>query len=90
MTLFSLIVLAIGLCMDSFAVSLTSGTFMRPFTLRRACKFAFILALFQGLMPVVGWLQGIFLTQGLNPQLLHWQLDSLLLSHLLSLSHKSG
>ena len=26
-------------------------------------------------------LQGIFLTQGLNPSLLHWQADSLLLSH---------
>ena len=26
-------------------------------------------------------LQGIFLTQGLNPQLLHWQADSLPLSH---------
>ena len=27
-------------------------------------------------------LQGIFLTQGLNPRLLHWQVDSLPLSHL--------
>ena len=31
-------------------------------------------------------LQGIFLTQGSNPHLLHWQADSLLLSHLESLS----
>ena len=30
-------------------------------------------------------LQGIFLTQGLNPHLLHWQADSLPLSHLGSL-----
>ena len=27
-------------------------------------------------------LQGIFLTQGLNPGLLHWQVDSLPLHHL--------
>ena len=27
-------------------------------------------------------LQGIFLTQGLNPQFLHWQVDSLPLRHL--------
>ena len=27
-------------------------------------------------------LQGIFPTQGLNPRLLHWQVDSLPLSHL--------
>jgi len=59
MTLFSLIILAIGLCMDSFAVSLTSGTLMQPVTLRRAGKFALILALFQGIMPVVGWLLGV-------------------------------
>jgi len=31
-------------------------------------------------------LQGIFLTQGLNPCLLPWQADSLLLSHLGSLT----
>ena len=30
-------------------------------------------------------IQGIFLTQELNPCLLHWQADSLLLSHLGSL-----
>lgn len=59
MTLFSLIILAIGLCMDSFAVSLTSGTLMRPFTIRRACKFALIMAIFQGTMPVIGWLLGV-------------------------------
>lgn len=59
MTLFSLIVLAIGLCMDSFAVSLTSGVLMRPFCARRACKFAAIMAIFQGTMPVIGWLLGV-------------------------------
>lgn len=59
MTLFSLIVLAIGLCMDSFAVSLTSGVLMRPFNYVRACKLALILAIFQGLMPVIGWLLGV-------------------------------
>lgn len=59
MTLLSLIILAIGLCMDSFAVSLTSGALMRPFNHRRAYKFAFIMAAFQGLMPVIGWLLGV-------------------------------
>ena len=32
-------------------------------------------------------LQGIFLTQGLNPHLLHWQEDSLPLSHQAILDH---
>ena len=59
MTLISLIILAIGLSMDSFAVSLTSGTLMKPFTTPKAAKFALIMALFQGLMPVLGWLMGV-------------------------------
>ena len=59
MTLISLILLAIGLCMDSFAVSLTSGVLMQPFTVRRTLKLAIILALFQGLMPVIGWILGV-------------------------------
>lgn len=59
MTLFSLIVLAIGLSMDSFAVSLTSGVLMLPFTTRRAIKLALILAVFQGTMPIIGWLLGV-------------------------------
>lgn len=59
MTLLSLIILAIGLSMDSFAVSLTCGVLMRPFVTQRACKFALILALFQGTMPILGWLLGV-------------------------------
>ena len=55
----SLIILAIGLCMDSFAVSLSSGVLMHPFTWRRIGKFAFIMAIFQGAMPVIGWLLGL-------------------------------
>ena len=35
-------------------------------------------------------LQGIFLTQGMNPGLLHWQVDSLPLSHLGSPSSHPG
>ena len=35
-------------------------------------------------------LQGIFLTQGLNPSLLQWQVDSLPLSHLGSLCIVKG
>lgn len=59
MTLLSLIILAIGLSMDSFAVSLTCGVMMRPFVTKRACRFALILAVFQGIMPIVGWLLGV-------------------------------
>lgn len=59
MSLFSLIILAIGLCMDSFAVSLSSGVLMRSFTWQRIGKFSLFMALFQGAMPVIGWLLGL-------------------------------
>ena len=59
MSLFALFVLAVGLCMDSFAVSLTSGVLLRPFVLSRVLKIAVFMAVFQGAMPLVGWLLGI-------------------------------
>ena len=59
MSLFSLIILAIGLCMDSFAISLSRGVLMRPFTWQRIGKFSLFMALFQGAKPVIGWLLGL-------------------------------
>ena len=51
--------LAVGLCMDSFAVSLTSGVLLKPFTLSRVLKIAAFMAVFQGAMPLIGWFLGI-------------------------------
>ncbi len=59
MSLFALFVLAVGLCMDSFAVSLTSGVLLKPFTLPRILKIAAFMAIFQGGMPLIGWFLGI-------------------------------
>ena len=54
-------------------------TLLDPMDCRRLCPWDF-----PGKHTEVGchfFLQGIFLTQGLNPHLLHWQVDSLPLSH---------
>ena len=65
MSLFELFVLAVGLCMDSFAVSLTSGVLLKPFTLSRVLKIAAFMAGFLGGMPLfyrgplIGWFLGI-------------------------------
>ena len=59
MSLFELFVLAVGLCMDSFAVSLTSGVLLKPLTLSRVLKIAAFMAVFQGAMPLIGWFLGI-------------------------------
>ena len=53
MSIFELLILAIGLSMDSFAVSVTSGVVLKPFRISSALKIASFLALFQGAMPLM-------------------------------------
>jgi manganese efflux pump family protein len=50
--------LALGLSMDAFAVSMSSGTTIRPFHLKDALKLAVFFGGFQAIMPVLGWLGG--------------------------------
>ncbi|MEF9950884.1 MAG: manganese efflux pump MntP family protein [Mucinivorans sp.] len=55
MTLYLIILLALGLCFDSFAVSLSTGISCCVWRRWRAVRFAAILALMQALMPLLGW-----------------------------------
>ncbi len=55
---FSLLFIAVGLAMDAFAVSIASGFAVRKLHFRYAVKIAFLFGLFQGVMPVIGWLAG--------------------------------
>ncbi|MEG1463624.1 MAG: manganese efflux pump [Mucinivorans sp.] len=55
MTLYLIVFLALGLCFDSFAVSLSAGMGCPCWKRWRGVRFAMILALMQGLMPLVGW-----------------------------------
>ncbi len=45
--------------MDAFAVALAAGAILRPLTFRPCFRLAFHFGLFQGLMPVIGWLAGL-------------------------------
>ena len=58
MGVIALLLLAVGLSMDTFAVSLTAGVVMKPFRFANALKVAVWMALFQGGMPLLGWLLG--------------------------------
>lgn len=49
------LVFGVGLSMDSFAVSLSTGMCTEKITEKQVFKLAFIFALFQGLMPVIGY-----------------------------------
>ncbi len=53
-----LIMIAIGLSMDAFAVSLSNGMAIPDLKLKDALKFGFFFGLFQALMPLIGWAAG--------------------------------
>ena len=53
-----LLLLAIGLSMDAFAVSVCKGLCMKRLNLRQATVVALFFGGFQALMPLVGWALG--------------------------------
>lgn len=63
MELITLFLIAIGLCFDSFAVSISCGISRTQIKFLSATRIAFFLALFQGLMPFIGWIIGISLAE---------------------------
>jgi len=65
MNLWTTFVLAVGLAMDAFAVSVASGIAMRNFHVGHALRMATAFGLFQAVMPVFGWVTGRALQQSL-------------------------
>jgi manganese efflux pump family protein len=59
MNLFIIFMVALGLTFDSLAVSISTGLIVRHIKFWMACKIAFLFAVFQGLMPLIGWFLGI-------------------------------
>ncbi|MEG0376066.1 MAG: manganese efflux pump MntP family protein [Raoultibacter sp.] len=53
-----LFLVAVGLSMDAFAVSICKGLGMRKINYRHALIIALFFGVFQGVMPVIGWLLG--------------------------------
>ncbi len=53
-----LILLALGLCFDTFAVSVSSGISCKNISFRQACRFSLVMTVFQGTMPLLGWIAG--------------------------------
>ncbi|MBO4984105.1 MAG: manganese efflux pump [Bacteroides sp.] len=63
--------LAVGLAMDCFAVSIASGILLRKIRLRPMLKMAFFFGLFQAVMPLGGWI-GASLFSHLIEEIDHW------------------
>ncbi len=58
MSFVEILLIALGLAMDAFAVSLASGATRFINGPRPVFRLSFHFGLFQGLMPVLGWLSG--------------------------------
>jgi len=59
----TIIVIAVGLAMDAFAVSVATGaTYKKPGS-NHAFRMAFAFGGFQAIMPIVGWLAGLTLRE---------------------------
>ena len=58
MSLFSLFLIAVGLSMDAFAVSICKGLAMKKLSLQKACIVGLWFGSFQALMPGIGYLLG--------------------------------
>ncbi len=58
MSIVEIVLIALGLSMDAFAVSVGRGLAMRRTDLKQAAALAFTFGLFQGVMPVIGWAVG--------------------------------
>lgn len=55
MDILTLLMIALGLSMDSFSVSVAGGVFLRAILWGRIIKMALFMSLFQAIMPVLGW-----------------------------------
>lgn len=71
MDYFSIVMIAIGLSMDSLAVSIVNGLMMPNLKFFRAMYIAFFLALFQAAMPVLGYLGGSIIEHQIK-SIDHW------------------
>lgn len=63
MTHLQIIVIAVGLAADAFAVSVSSGAIIEKLRLRHAMRIALFFGFFQGLMPWIGWKAGSLASQ---------------------------
>lgn len=58
MSFITVLLIAIGLSMDSLAVSIGGGICMKPFCIHKSLKMAVIMGVFQGGMTLLGWALG--------------------------------
>ena len=71
MNIITIILIALGLAMDAFAVSITTGVRIKRHRVSNALKIGLLFGAFQAFMPVLGWLAG-YSFQDLISEIDHW------------------
>ena len=71
MNILTILLIAIALAMDAFAVAIASGVTIKNMKVRHAITVGMWFGLFQALMPLLGWLGGMEL-RGFIGGLGHW------------------
>lgn len=71
MTFYTLWIIALGLSMDAFAVSISKGLALRIFRWKQALVIALCFGVFQGIMPAIGYGIGLQFS-GLIQNWDHW------------------
>ncbi len=66
-----IILVAIGLSMDAFAVSISNGIILKRVNLKNAFKIALFFGIFQFIMPVIGWFAGLIFSDCIR-SIDHW------------------
>ena len=78
MNTLTIFIIALGLAMDAFAVSITSGIAIKRLRIGYALRIAFFFGAFQAIMPLIGWFAGIGM-RDLISAIDHWIAFTLLL-----------
>ena len=71
MDFISVVLIAVGLSMDSFAVSISNGLTIKDLNAKRVLTISLFLAFFQAAMPLVGWLAGLSIEEYIK-EIDHW------------------
>lgn len=71
MSTLQILLLALGVSADAFAVALVQGTTIREHVSRRLLTMAAVFGVFQALMPLIGWALGSSVA-GLITEIDHW------------------
>ncbi len=77
MNLLTILLIALALAMDAFAVSIASGIAIKNLRIRHALTIAAWFGLFQAIMPLLGWFSGIGL-RSIIAGIDHWVVFGLL------------